>query len=459
VIDEKRASDYAKIIQSLHAKWTPHQGQITIGKALFRDEKKNLFINAGRKFGKTELAIYILWRWALTHPQSNCYYITPSLKQGREIVWADPRILTLGDHSHIKKINNFEMRLIFNNDSFIKIDGSENYQAHRGTRPSIVIFEEFKDHNPEFRNVMKPNLAVYNAPEIFIGTPDDRESHYYQVMREHQNDPNKFYFEASTYTNPIIPRKFIEDERKRLYDIGEGDVFEREYMAKPVLGTASKIYPMIDKSYIVSHETLLQEIEKDKHKLEWYIAADPAGASTFGVLFMALNPYTKTWYALDEIYERDQLEMTVVKIGQRIQDIKKSLWHREWTQIYDEAATWFSNEMIQHYGEHYFPTQKSMHNKENGLTLIKDVLFQRKLLISSKCKYLYWEMDNYYKDKNGNIPKKNDHLGSDCLRYILGFANYSLHETQEPKIEEEEIWLDQHRSLRSKQPSSEWETF
>lgn len=428
---------YAKFITEIEQKWKPHRGQIKAGQALFKDNIKSIFLQCGRKWGKTEIICYVLWRWALTNDNAGCYYIAPYQKEAKEIIWVSRRVQTFGSSDWIEDINNTELRIRFKNGSFIKLDGSDNHESHRGTSPHIVVYEEFKDHRPEFRNVMRPNLLVYNAPEIFIGTPPDRDCDFIVTAEEHRTDPTKFYYEAPSWENHHMDRSWLEAERQRLYDRGEGDVWEREYEAKFVKGGASKIFPMIYKSMVKDHDTLIQELHRDRKKLKWILWADPAAATCFAVLFVAINPYTKVIYALDELYETNQAEMTVKKIGGRIFNKRDELWIKgEWRQGYDEAATWFANEMLDGFTEYFEPSRKSLNDKDVGLSLIKDIMLQKKLIISSRCEKFYWELDNYMKDKNGRIPKINDHL-IDNFRYILGADGYEL--KSENEIIETEI--------------------
>jgi hypothetical protein len=137
-------------------------------------------------------------------------------------------------------------------------------------------------------------------------------------------------------------------------------------------------------TFVRMHADMHAEIErliyKDRKRLEYLYVCDPAAASVFAVLFIAYNPYTKELFALDEIYETDQAQMTVKSIGQRILDKKEQLNSRsEWRGIYDEAATWFLNEMLDSFGEHLEPSMKAANDKETGLTLIKDIMLGQKL--------------------------------------------------------------------------------
>lgn len=434
---------YASIINSLHTDWTPHSGQIHVGRAVFQKNKKKIFVQCGRKWGKTEIIEYILWRWCQQFPGSSTYYISPFFKQSKEIIWANNRIQTFGPKEWLLPgsagTNKSELRLNFKNGSFIKLDGSENFDAYRGIEPHLVVYEEFKDFRPEFHIAMEPNFAVYSAPNIIIGTPPDRECQYLQLAKEYQNDEDGFFIKAPSYQNPFIKKQWLDKKKVECINRGEWDVWEREYMGEYVPGGISKIFPMLEREkHLMEHDKLWLEIRRDLKKLDWLIVADPAAASVFGVLFLALNPYSKKWYILDEIYETDQAKMTVDQIGRRIQSKKEDIWYKaEWRQIYDEASTWFANEMMDRFEEYWEPTKKSVRKKEQGLSIIKDSLLLNRVSISDKCEKLWWEADNYYKDKTGKIPKMDDHL-LDCWRYGYDASYYELNQVHEPIITKED---------------------
>lgn len=446
LITDPALANYVLTIKELHKRWVPHAGQIKCGHALFGQGKKSIFVQCGRKWGKTEFALYVMWRWARLNPGSRIYYIAPYLKQAREIVWADPRIVNFGPRSWLlpgsKGVNNSEMRLNFTNGSFIKIDGSDNFDSHRGTRPSLIIYEEFKDHRPEFRIVMRPNLAVCDAPEIFIGTPPEMETDFQKVAQEHIDDPkNKLYYEAPTYDNPLISRAWLEAERKRLYDRDEGDYWEREYMGRYVPGGQSKIFPMLSKKLHMakSHEEMLRAMADQRKSLDWYVLADPAASSVFAVLLAALNRYTKHWYYVGEIYETRLGHTSMSKIGPRIINLRDNTWSAMFganpkiimqgsdaSHVYDEAEAWFAQEWLDAFPNQpaFMPTHKALNDKDVGVSLIKDSLLGGLVTMSPQVPMLFHEMDHYHRDKNGRIPKGKDHQ-IDNVRYGNGHSNYN----------------------------------
>ncbi len=427
-------------LEKLHAVWQPHPAQIMIGRALLAERRRLVFAQCGRNFGKTELMAYLLWRWAWTYPGSENYYFAPYQKQAKEILWASRRIQTFGPFDWIKSINNTENRIEFNNGSFIKLDGSDNVDAYRGVKPKgLIVYDEFKDFRPEFHDAFDPNRAAHDAPLFVIGTPPETENHFVHLAAECLRDPAKAFFRFPTSSNPHIQTDWLKVKKEELYSKSEGDKWEREYEALFVRGGASTIFPMFDPSrHVRPHAAIMAEIAKDARKLDWYWWADPAGASCFACLFVAINPYTRKVYVLDEIYETAQAEMTVLKIGRRALDKKHELMPRkDWRQGYDEAETWFHNEMLDHFGEGLEPTQKAKSDKLSGLSLIKDILLNGSLVLSDRCKKLKWEMLNYRKDDKGKILKQHDHA-IDCLRYVLDADKYSLVKTTEVNKEASE---------------------
>lgn len=422
-------------IAELHALWTPHPAQLEIGRAFIRDGRKEVFAQCGRNFGKSELVAYLLWRWAWSHSGSENYYFAPYMKQAREILWASRRVQDFGPRGWIKDINNTEMRITFSNNSFIKLDGSDNVEAYRGVKPKgFSVFDEFKDFRPEFYDAYDPNRAAHDTPLFIVGTPPDEDCQFIDIATTFKSDPSKAYFEFPTESNPHISRRWLDAKRNELYSRGDGDQWEREYMARFVKGGKASIFPMLSPAWVKPHDSLMRELFRDRKKLQWVLWADPAGASCFAVLFLAINPYSKRVYFLDEIYETTQAEMTVAKIGSRLLQIRDELCDHpasDWMQGYDEAETWFRNEMFDNFNEHFIPSQKSRADKLSGIALIKDIFANNLAVFSDRCVKLYWELENYRKDDSGKIVKKNDHL-IDCLRYALDGSLYSLKDEAEP---------------------------
>jgi len=421
--------------------WLPHEGQKPILRALFHENVKDIFVQAGRNFGKTEVVAYALWRYAMLTPGSENYYFAPFIKQAKEILWASGRLQTLGPKSWLQgDPNATEARITFKNGAFIKLDGSDNIEAYRGVKPrGLVVYDEFKDFRPGFYEAFDPNRAMYNSPLIVIGTPPEIECHYTELAETYKNDASKRYFHAPTRSNPYVSKEWLEKKEKELLARGESDTWEREYEARFVRGGRSTIFPMFNPHYHVSpHDKILAEIEKTKWDMEWVLSVDPATISTFGGLVACANPYTRQLYICAELYESTQANTSVTQIVPRLQELKaecfsysldqKDRWEERWLQVCDEAEAWFINEALDRFSESFHRTSKATNDKEYGISLIRDLMIHKKIIISDRCENLIREISNYVRSDSGRIAKKNDHV-LDCLRYLLHALNYSLNES------------------------------
>lgn len=436
-LDEIR--QLAAVLRDLEECWTPHDSQAVVLDAVFVDHKDIVFIEDGRKWGKSEIIAYILWRWALTRPGAY-YYLGPLQTQVKEIIWEPGRLQGIGPKKYIKKIDESELRITFINGSYIKVDGSDNYQKYRGINPHGIVLDEFKDFRPEFWPTMDPNRASFNAQAVFAGTPPEIYSEQWEaISAECQRDPNKAYFNFPTWANPHISREWLRKKKEELYARDEGVVWEREYGARRIYGGPGAIFPMFDRNvHVLDHDEIIRRIEKERHKLQWYVTADPGTTTVFAALFSAVNPYTKEVFHLDEIYLTAHGETSCAVVIAKMREIKQDLfpgWDQDeeffWTQTYDEAAAWFGLEAVSSFGESFVPTHKATAKKDAGISLIKDQMTHKKVFLSTRCKKLAWEIEQYIKNAAGRIPKENDHL-IDCARYTNAAAGLSL--VDEPEV-------------------------
>jgi hypothetical protein len=257
IVENQVAIQYANLINGLHSRWQPHETQRNVIKAVFHDDYKRLFLQCGRKWGKTEAVAYILWRIAQSIPGSPCYFIAPFQKQAKEILWATKRLQTFGPREWLLDgdagINNTEMRLRFKNDSFIKVDGSDNHESYRGIKYRICVYDEAKDHDPKFYEGMRPNAAAMDGIDIFVGTPPAVEGFFTERAGEHKSLKECYYAEYPSECNPHIPKKWLETEKNRLERLDEAEVWLREYMAKFVKGGKGHILPQIINYPITPH--------------------------------------------------------------------------------------------------------------------------------------------------------------------------------------------------------------
>lgn len=479
----KDQQTYFLLTEALHRNYQPHSGQVPIVQALFSPNgATRVFVRCGRKFGKTTIGAYCLIRKALFEPGSRCYYLTPLKTQADEIVWSSGLltnfILTAEELGYpttnplIKHIDKQKMRITFFNDSFIKVDGSDNIDAQRGWNPDMICADEFAEFHPDWAGVMIPNLLARKATIIILGTPPrfpvlpDGTKHQYVIFDEEFQKEHKagkrttFHIYAPTWVNPHNDKEWLEEEKQRLYDRGDGIVWEREYAAKIVLGDRQAVFPMYaPETHLVDHDELRELILGNPDRYEWFCSADPGTKSVFSVVFAAIDRYTSSIYLLDEIYERDPGQTTTRNIVPRIQAICEE-WNEdltEWQFIADSAAAWFIQDAFEHFDLTFTPTEKQSGDKQDGISTIKDILLHRDRIISDRCTNTSAELQNYRTDDKGRILKEHDHA-IDNFRYILKASMFTFIDEEPPKTEaelypEKRFWTmeEDYRNYRRQQ--------
>lgn len=395
----------------------------------------------------------------MSAPNQHCYYIAPTYKQARELVWENgrlPNFLKKLSSKYIESISETDNRITFKNGSFIKIDGSENYEAYRGINPHAIVYDEFKDFHPKFHEGMEPNLATFEAPIFIFGTPPNSDDHpFVRVEEGFSIDEEGAVFKMPTNTNPHIRQKWLDNMEKILTARGEWHVWMREYMAEIVPSGALNIFPMLKSpkaepnggkllghtEHVRPYEELIERVRRHPKDFTYHAVYDPASTSCFAVLFAVVHKQTKQVLCLREIYAKDKTETSSKKIWPRAWAIKESIIGRRdwWRDVYDYAAAWFQNEVQNEYGENMVMCTKDLKDKEVKLSSIKDFLNDGLFLISDQCPKLVWEMRNYATDEDNKIPKKNDHL-IDCVRYLFNDAClHTIPKVKMVRIEDQRI--------------------
>jgi hypothetical protein len=439
----------------------PHSGQWKPLRALFRDKKEIVQLQCGRKFAKTESAIYAAWRYAIENPGSLIYIIAPTRRQAKDIYWISKRLQTYSDPSLIVDIRENELRLVidsYNSDniaSSIILDGCDNVNALRGINPDLVVYEEFRDHSKEFDvEVMTPNRAAKSSQLFVISTPPDNECYYTEFTEEvsrvaREPDSPYFFMEAPTSDNPFISREWLKKTEEKLTRAGQRAVWEREFLGRYIQGGATAVLPLWhkNKSKIIKPYSFLKEYCKiDYKKFNWYTFSDP-GQTTFAVLLLGHNRYTGQLLFIDEVYETDREKTSAGQIWKRVQQLRKNwnerIFLEDWYNYYDPAASWFQVDIYDRFQESLIPAKKrgakNQRDLSSPISRVKDFFAQRDTVwISENCKGFIKELDRWSYNKDGTLPDKNDHC-IDLLLYVFNNLQIStgleVDITMEDKLE------------------------
>lgn len=192
-----------------------------------QDQHRFKVVIAGRRFGKTHLAIRQLCFHA-KEPNREIWYVAPTYKQARMIVWRKLK-QRLQDLRWIKKTNETELSILLKNGSTISLKGADNEDSLRGIGLDYIVMDEFADIKPEaFFEVLRPTLADREGHAMFIGTPKGIANWAYELYQMEQEYPEQWKsFQYTTEQGGNVSLEEIEAARRDL-DVRQ---FRQEFQA------------------------------------------------------------------------------------------------------------------------------------------------------------------------------------------------------------------------------------
>ena len=195
--------------------------------AIVDSEARFRVVVAGRRFGKTHLAIRELARYARM-PNRNCWYVTKSYRMCKQIIW-DNLKHKLQDLNWISKINESDLTITLKNGSKISLRGADNPDSLRGVAIDFLTIDEFAFVDESaWTNVLRPTLSDRRGSAMFITTPTGRNWAYDLYQRG--LDPTEHQWESFQYTTiegGNVTEEEIEAARRDL----DARTFRQEYEA------------------------------------------------------------------------------------------------------------------------------------------------------------------------------------------------------------------------------------
>ena len=129
-----------------------HPAQIKI----FNSEARFKVVAAGRRFGKSRLAAWILLINALQSESKDVFYIGPTFQQAKDIMW--DMLKQLGKDVIADAYEN-TARLTLTNGRKIFLKGSDRPDTLRGVGLAYVVLDEYASMKPNvWEQIIRPTL-------------------------------------------------------------------------------------------------------------------------------------------------------------------------------------------------------------------------------------------------------------------------------------------------------------
>ncbi|CAB4137213.1 phage_term_2, phage terminase, large subunit, PBSX family [uncultured Caudovirales phage] len=192
-----------------------------------KDSTRFRVVVAGRRFGKTHLAIRELCYHA-KEPDKEVWYVAPSYKMARQIVWRKLKN-KLTDLNWVIKTNETELTIHLKNGSTISLKGADNYDSLRGVGLDFIVLDEFADiDEAAWYETLRPTLSDKQGRALFIGTPKGIGNWAYEIYQATLEDPTHWRsYSFSTIDGGNVPEEEIEAAKRDL----DERTFRQEYLA------------------------------------------------------------------------------------------------------------------------------------------------------------------------------------------------------------------------------------
>lgn len=398
---------------------SPKQQEIHDSTARFK------VVAAGRRFGKTTLAINELIKKAISYPQQpgrpvpRSWFVCATYKQAEMIAWK--MLFQYLPKEVIKKKNLMKLQVELTNGHLIEFRGSQDYDKLRGAALAFVVLDEFGFMAPEvWDEILRPSLADFRGTALFIGTPGHDGSPHFQELFQRGLQDAENYKSWLCFTTDN-PNKQIQDDAARAKQELSPDIYKREYEADFSI-TAGLIYDnfrhalhVIPNYEPTSFDFVVGSIDPGLHNptgavlCAWdregkgrifkeYYQEQKLASENAIALYKLSKPYKVAYWIIDRASTHRDPATGVTVFGKYQEVLGRLL-----TSPNDPGSVWA------------------------GIDQVKTLLHQRKLLVSALCSTTLWEFGRYtrYKrkwhvDKNEEEkPRKLDDHIMDAIRNMV----------------------------------------
>jgi hypothetical protein len=397
---------------------------------VFNCEARFRILVAGRRFGKTYLALVELCRSAWGRGRL-CSYVAPTYKQAKRIAWNPLKQMTRPYWA--AKPNETDLRIELTTGGTICLRGADNYDSLRGDGLDFLILDEYASiARQAWTEVLRPALADREGRAMFIGTPRGHD-HFYDLYSAVQDEPQWARFQFTTEEGGNVSQGELESATREL----DQRTYRQEFQASFENLSAGLVYYPFDRAAHV------KPVQYDRRlPLFWSLdfninpmcsVIGQREGETISVLEEVVLADSNTLAACEAFSQRTSLMLArsygpiqVEVYGDATGDARQSSASRtDWQQVRDFFARHPDRYRAQFHVGGSNPAVRDRVNCVNAMLL--NQAGQMRVIIDPKCKQLIQDLERVHwkADTHGNPLNEIDksdpartHV-SDALGYML----------------------------------------
>jgi hypothetical protein len=395
---------------------------------VFRCRKRFRVLVAGRRFGKTQLALVELCQAAWERGRL-AWYVGPTYKQAKRVAWNRLKQMTRPYWANRPRETDLSIELA--GGGTIALRGADNYDGLRGDGLDFLVADEYATMAREaWTEVLRPALADRMGQALFIGTPQGH-NHFYDLYEAASDREDWARFQFTTAEGGNVSRQELQSAAREL----DERTYRQEFEASFENLTSGRLY------YSFEREANVQTLRyQPSQPIFWALDfnMNPM-CSLIGqkigeqvhVLQEIILPDSHTWAACEEFLQRTAAwsvsrQLTVYVYGDASGESRKTSASRTDWQIVREA--------LGRYPERFRtvfrvpganPTIKDRVNCMNAR--LRNHVGEVRLLVDGSCKELIQDLERvrWKEDAHGNALAEMDRSdwrrthASDALGYMI----------------------------------------
>jgi PBSX family phage terminase large subunit len=381
---------------------------------IVKDSHRFRVVCAGRRGGKTELAVTEMVGKAYAKGGRHIAYIAPTLQQARDIAWV--KLVKLAHPVTIKKLESPSHTLTIQTadggKSTISLRGWESVETLRGLAFDFLVIDEIasmRNWEANWNEILRPTLTDTQGECLFISTPKGF-NHFYDLYNKHLDpESGKDYasFHFTSYDNPYLKKDELEKAKAELTE----DQFAQEYLAD-----FRKQEGLVYKEF----NRAIHVIDYFPTKVDEYFAGVDFGFTNPCAVIHIKRDNDQNYYVVGEWYKTGRTE-------EQIAEYVKSCY---FNRVYPDPENPSAIKVLNDKGINIIEVEKSKDvtgksSIVSGINLIRNLLKANKLFIHKSCMNLISEFEDYaYPETRDNLnqhelPVKDHDHALDALRYAL----------------------------------------
>ena len=244
-------------------------------------------VSAGRRFGKTRLAV--LECLAVANEGKRAWWISPTYKMSN-VGWRPLRQMASRIPGAV--IRKAEREVVIPGGGLVAVRSADNPDALRGEGLDFVVMDEAAYIMPEaWIEAIRPALSDRLGRALFISTPRGR-NWFWDIHRKGGVEPDWSSFTYPTSANPFMPAGEIEAARAELPEI----IFRQEYLAEFV-DSEGAVFRRV-------HDAAILEPAEPQPGRQYVAGVDVAASVDYTVITV-LDAKTKEMVAIDRFNRVD----------------------------------------------------------------------------------------------------------------------------------------------------------